>query len=127
MRAPSINPRQTRVSRECRQKAGAFFRANPERQYWVRPTMQFEQEGWLGNEHLENPLTLIVRADLTTYRHAAIAFAGELDLVPNEERFLANLWASMQAKAAMSPAGRLSIGPSAHSAMLTISGDSARN
>ncbi len=123
-RVPNANPRTIRVQEEAKRQTKAFFRANPERRHWVRPTMPHELDDLGRDRHLMSPVTIIIRPDPDSLDHVPLAIGGKLEAFPDDERFLAMLWGHIRIQMSTHKAGApdITISPSIHAEMLRATG-----
>ncbi|WP_127143180.1 hypothetical protein [Pelagibacterium montanilacus] len=73
-----------------------FFRDNPDRLHWVRPTLEHELDDLEVGRHLDTQVTIIVRQDTGTLRHTPLPIHGDIRNFPDDERFLAMLWGQLR-------------------------------
>lgn len=119
MTARTVDIRHVRATRESRRLSEAFFLANPHRRHWVRPSMPFESgKGETG--HLAAPITIVQLTDRGDLRKFTLA--GNLDTVPNDERFLSLLVAHIDAQSSDTP----KLPHEVHAALLELAGYEVR-
>jgi hypothetical protein len=84
--------RHRNAARAGRRQAETFFGEQPARCHWVRASIPFEHEGWCCDEHLAQPITLVVRPNTATLDHIALPINGDRSSIPDHELFLTLLW-----------------------------------
>lgn len=114
MRVPSISQRQVDAAGEGLRKAETFFLGNPDRRYWVRPSIPFEMHGWGAESHILAPLMVVALTGPREMQKHALRC--DPTTIPDDEKFLGLLVSHL------ATTGSQSLSPEIHASLLGAAG-----